>query len=637
MSDDLTFGVRLDGESSTMVRAATDATAAMVDLKTATEQYTTANGELTSSLAEATKSFEVDQARSNQMAAAMMATEDAIKDKAWALANGYKDVGGQMVKTAEEVAGGMDTTAFATRRAMQEMVVLGREVGRGNFSRLPGTLSIIAQGLGPVGWAVAGVTAAVAAGVYAWYEWGDAAGKAAEKAQSDLAAAEASAKKSIHLNNVEQIAEDLKKIQSLEMDNAYIGSQIDKLQATERTASNNRKLADHIMYLSQERAANREHIENLKKDQAERADRIKPDKPENDGSAKLLADAQRLDAQLLEVDKDAFTKRIDQWTAMQAALEAKGLYSGQVQLDHEAALTVMTNAEYDKRTAYEAAQDAKKKAAADQHMATALDSEKNYFAKIQAMVDDASLSVGGKEKLRYDRELIALNAEHDKTAKAVKDDHAKALAEEDAYQIALGNLKRLYALQSFKEDATVHEMALAFTEGNQQEEVASTFGYLEKLSSLGAAHHRGMFELNKISSMAIAAINTAKGISGVLAEFPGPVGWGMAAAQLALGIAQEMAIKETSFGGGSASAGGGGIPSMATSPGVPVTNYPASTAGTTAPPPAPTTVNVYVTGNLLSSDYIQNNIIPEIQSAVNNSDVLLIDPRSRQAQVLAAV
>jgi len=39
---------------------------------------------------------------------------------------------------------------------------------------------------------------------------------------------------------------------------------------------------------------------------------------------------------------------------------------------------------------------------------------------------------------------------------------------------------------------------------------------------------------------------------------------------------------------------------------------------------------------VLSQDYIENNVITQIQDAIRNRDVLLIDPRSRQAQVLTA-
>lgn len=60
-----------------------------------------------------------------------------------------------------------------TARARQEMMVLGREVASGNFSRIPGTLSIIAQGLS--GGVLAGlgmVAAAATVGAIAWESYG---------------------------------------------------------------------------------------------------------------------------------------------------------------------------------------------------------------------------------------------------------------------------------------------------------------------------------------------------------------------------------------------------------------------------------------------------------------------------------
>lgn len=74
-------------------------------------------------------------------------------------------------------------SAFMTARAKQEMVVLGRELASGNFSRMPGTLSIIAQGLSPVALGIAGVTTVLAAGAYAWWEWETSAEEASNGAR----------------------------------------------------------------------------------------------------------------------------------------------------------------------------------------------------------------------------------------------------------------------------------------------------------------------------------------------------------------------------------------------------------------------------------------------------------------------
>jgi hypothetical protein len=153
----------MDG-SGNLVGEAKAARAEIDNLKKSTDALNTSN-----------KSYWAEQqAAANASAAAWLkgnAAVDAAADKAWALSNGYKEVGGQIVKTGAAATKGLDEVTFATARAKQEMVVLGREIAQGNFSRMPGTLSIIAQGLSPLGLAIGGVSALLAAGGYAWYEY----------------------------------------------------------------------------------------------------------------------------------------------------------------------------------------------------------------------------------------------------------------------------------------------------------------------------------------------------------------------------------------------------------------------------------------------------------------------------------
>ena len=187
MSDEKIIGIRLTGDSKELVGASKEGTAAINELGAATKRAQSQAEQLNTQ----TKSYWQEQQRAaNASAQAWLngnAATDAAADKAWALANGYKEVGGQLVRTSSEAAKGMAEIGFATARAKQEMIVLGREVAQGNFSRMPGTLSIIAQGLGPVGWAVAGVTAVVAAGVATWYNWGEEAESAVDKAKAAIA------------------------------------------------------------------------------------------------------------------------------------------------------------------------------------------------------------------------------------------------------------------------------------------------------------------------------------------------------------------------------------------------------------------------------------------------------------------
>lgn len=97
-------------------------------------------------------------------------------------------------------------------------------------------------------------------------------------------------------------------------------------------------------------------------------------------------------------------------------------------------------------------------------------------------------------------------------------------------------------------------------------QVGIVAGGLVEMTQGIAQHSKAAFEINKVAGIAMAIVNTARGVSGVLADYPGPVGWALAAVQLAAGLAQVNAIKSTSFNGG----GSGTAPSQAATAPVPV-------------------------------------------------------------------
>lgn len=186
MSNDLGFGIRLTADGKQLVGEVKGAREEIDALKKSTDALS-ASSQRT---AQQTKDYWAEQQRAaNASAQAWLkgnAAADAAADKAWALAHGYKQVGDQIIKAGSEAAKGVQEIGFATARAKQEMVVLGREIATGNFSRMPGTLSIVAQGLSPVALGVAGVTAALAAGAYAWQHWENVAVESAEKTMEAL-------------------------------------------------------------------------------------------------------------------------------------------------------------------------------------------------------------------------------------------------------------------------------------------------------------------------------------------------------------------------------------------------------------------------------------------------------------------
>lgn len=174
MSGDLIFGVKLNGDG-TLTGEAKAASAAMQDLAASTQKAASQADQLNAS--QKATAMSMTQIAEGQMHMSI-AESDAL-DKAWALANGYKEVNGQLVNQTRnlvENAGAHGANAMAIRESM----VLVREAARGNWTRMAGSASILTNALGlmpailsPVGLAVIGVTAAVGGGIWAWEKWGE--------------------------------------------------------------------------------------------------------------------------------------------------------------------------------------------------------------------------------------------------------------------------------------------------------------------------------------------------------------------------------------------------------------------------------------------------------------------------------
>lgn len=98
-----------------------------------------------------------------------------------------------------------------------------------------------------------------------------------------------------------------------------------------------------------------------------------------------------------------------------------------------------------------------------------------------------------------------------------------------------------------------------FTNMSYTGQAETIAGKLTEITQGVAQHNKTLFNINKAAGIVTAVINTAKGVSGVLADYPGPVGWALAAVQLAAGLAQVNAIRSTSYQGG----GAGSPPSSA--------------------------------------------------------------------------
>lgn len=183
-----------------------------------------------------------------------------------------------------------------------------------------------------------------------------------------------------------------------------------------------------------------------------------------------------------------------------------------------------------------------------------------------------------------------------------------------------------------KKHMTAKEQFEAMSWDRQASTVATQ---MERMTQVGATKYRAMFEINKAAAKAKAVVNIATGVTNALSDYPFPLSLGMAGLVVAEGAAQLSAINGAQFGGGAPTAAGvgatGGIPSQMPNTSQPVSVQPSSAPA--APPVQP--VNVYIQGNVMNTDFVDNTVIPRIYSQIANADVTIIDPRSRQAQMLA--
>lgn len=172
-----------------------------------------------------------------------------------------------------QAGAGMDDTGKSavnlglnTQYARRELMQLGKEALTGDFSRMPRTFgslvthsNLLAAAMSPVGLAVAGVTAALAAGAYAWYEWGKKAEEATAKALENLDKVKKAADAAARPTSQESLKSLGYQIQGAELDAQYQSSVAadTKRSANDRAiaaraAGESRRLADGLRRQRQE-------------------------------------------------------------------------------------------------------------------------------------------------------------------------------------------------------------------------------------------------------------------------------------------------------------------------------------------------------------------------------------------------
>lgn len=171
-----------------------------------------------------------------------------------------------------------------------------------------------------------------------------------------------------------------------------------------------------------------------------------------------------------------------------------------------------------------------------------------------------------------------------------------------------------------------------YAENNKKIDKAANDAKLQALeSTFGQA--KGLFKENtlayKAMAVAEAAISTYLGVTKVLAEYPGPIGWAMAAVQIALGLANVAKIVSVQPGfsqGGYTGDGGVYEPAGVVHKGEVVWSQAdvAAAGGPAAANAMRPTVGGYMTGGVVGV-----SSIPSVQSAImNNSVTVVLDENS---------
>lgn len=569
---EIQVGVRLTGDSTSLVEATTEAKASQQSLDDSVK-----------GLGASWRDYEDTIKRQNAQMAQTTALMDMERDRAWALANGYKEVNGTLVKYAAEAemaAAASGHAAGATAALSRELMVVAREGMAGRLSRIPGSLMLVSQYASGILGPLAMVGAALAAGGVLWDEYEKHASKSAKKvaeqegasaqkviegldqeisllkARNDLAAQgltgltddQAKRLETIH----KTIAADKREIDIMRRDE--INGSVQDLDAY---AALQKDLAKSIE-LSNEITSKLGKASTLQADLKAKEDAVRHSQ---EAVKNLLKSAQQMDAEFVNSNKTAMQRSTDDFQALDAKLIALGArgYAARMKL------------EADYRTWHDAAEkkEAEKALAHHQRM---LATEQEYFSRVSAERMQAGSSAKHQEDLRFQREMADWKKRYD----LAKASHKDFLEEEAAYLKARDDLIKAHQDREIAQLGVVGEMTLAWEGHNHKEQFDATANYFIALTGLSASHNRTMFEANKAFKESKAIVDAISGANTLLADPGGPVGWAMAGAELVWGLANAASIQSTSFGGGAASAAAPPSLSLPSIPSTPSPTIPSS-------------------------------------------------------------
>lgn len=344
----------------------------------------------------------------------------------------------------------------------------------------------------------------------------------------------------------------------------------------------------------------------------------------------MLAKAKQFSDELVIAHESAFDKIVAKYLEMDASLSAAGEAGNAQRKALYQSFEAFVRDESDKRTAEIEAAAEKEKLANDKIIET----QQEKLTKMQEQADQASATGEERENLRF----LAQVRELDKDRKVLEDKKLFDIESQRKYDLAMEALQRDHLNRMSITSRTFGVSMMQFEKMNNLQKTQNFASALMQMTAIGAQNNRELFEINKVASIANATISGFQAVQDSFAfgaKWGGPIGGGaMAAIAIAATVANIAAIASTTFGAGGASSGGAGVPSMATSPGIPVAPQQeaptvqlaeqATVESEAVAAKSVRTVNIVMSGEaqLFTAQSIRDQLIPALNDAISDGVII---------------
>ncbi len=242
------------------------------------------------------------------------------------------------------------------------------------------------------------------------------------------------------------------------------------------------------------------------------------------------------------------------------------------------------------------------------------------------------------DSLMTENERIALDYE----AKLIALDNFYLTSEmtEDGYRMRREQLEQQHQTKISDIAKAEAEKRKQFDDMVGQLKLSTTQQILGDLSSLMSSQSKKQFEIGKKAAIADAVISTYLGAQNAFTQaskFGGlPLAIAAAAAATAAGLMRVNAIRSQQFGGsGSAAPGGGAVPTYGANPNTGQPTQPIGLPGGEQDR-SQKTMQVYIQGNVMSQQFVSDDLVPILRDLINDNDVVIFNGNSRQAQNIQA-